>query len=1194
MGKIHCFAKTQKLQKGRIRMSKPRNYLKVLVLLGWLLPLALFAGDTGKITGRVVDKETGNPLPGVNVILEGTSYGAATDENGEFMILFVPPGLYTVKFSFIGYAEEAVSNVRVTIDLTTNMYTIEMTPEAIRGEAVTVTAEKPIIEITATNEVRVVRQEDIQNMSVRGYTDVAALQTGVVVDAGGNLHVRGGRTDEVGYYVDGVYVNNSYTLGRSGDVPNLSLEEVSFQSGGFGAEYGSANAGIIQTTTRTGGNQLEITLEGISDAFVGSADPSVEKPFAFSYGYNLLSGAVGGPIPGMNWIRYFGSFEQTKMADASPTNAVFPVYEGELDPVTGIPVTDETFTDLNGNYVWDQGEPYVDANNNGKYDPYLNIDINDIKFKYGPKPNNGLDRFSFAGNLLFDFQPLLGQAWKLKVGGSAYSNERTNYTHSYSLFNYYNTASTAAGIGTDGDLKLRFNKSISTFGSFYARLTGNVPGMEKMFFSLQYSRSQEGYSSFDPVFKKGYGTWVWDDGTVSEEKLPYLQNGKREDLFNPVWIYEDTAGNQFTRDYWDPDTNLSLVQVSYDTVWINPLFTDVGSRPIPYQELANFHRAGRAGVSYTKRNTSRDTYKGSITWQVGSHELKIGGEYQKNVIRYYRMARSTSLSRYFWNNRAYSPTQDIYTWDPTYNDGAGAKLKDYKGDGIPDYLQDPDDTWNPLNEDGEPYFGPDGVYGTADDLPGADQFTHQDYMADYIQQAYGSAYAENIGWDVTGRKKVDSGTDKARRPIIGAFYIQDKFEIKDMILNLGVRYDYIDPANKIFNPETGGRNNIVIAQGNVLAETVYAKDLNGNGEFDPEEYLYSTPTDEDQVGKPHRIPSKVRSLWSPRIGLAFPVTDKTVFHAQYGKYFQQPELNRMFISYTRFIQNLTQGNFTISANPDLQPVETTQYEIGFKQMLSQDVSIDATVFYKQMTGYVQIRNVAARPTGYAIYVNGDYGTVKGLSLSFKTRRIRNVMVDVNYTLQYAGGTGSSASGLYRIAWQGGNNPTYVSPLDFDQRHTGSIQLDYRTGARSRLPLFGTNLLLRFGSGLPYTPSKPRTEIFGGQINYQPTAAFNSAYMPWSFQLDMKIDKSFRLGRYTLNVFVWILNALDRQNIDSVYPSTGLPNSDGYLNTPEGEKWLSSVALGGSDFGQRIYTAALENPYNYNIPRQVRIGFRVDL
>ncbi|MFQ6604734.1 MAG: TonB-dependent receptor domain-containing protein [Fidelibacterota bacterium] len=1146
-------------------------------LLIFFLPLALFAGDTGKITGRIVDSENGNPLPGVNVVLQGTSYGTASDANGEFKVLFVPPGIYTVKLSFIGYADITIENIRVTTDLTTNMQTIEMTPEAIQGEAINVVAVKPLLEITATNEVRVVRSEDIQNMPVRGYANVAALQTGVVTDAAGNLHIRGGRTDEVGFYVDGVYVNNSYTLGRAGDVPNLSLEEVAFQSGGFGAEYGSANAGIVSTTTKTGGTKLEGTFEAITDG-LGASDPSVEKPFVYSYGYNLLSGAVGGPVPGLRWLRYFGSMEQSSMLDADPSAGRVPYYTGDLNPMNGMPDNGEEFTDANGNTVYDEGEAFVDADGDGEYDPqdYLKVDPKDFAYKYGPKPNNGQDRTSFAGNILIDFRPLVGLPWKLKVGGSTYNSKRSSYSHIRSLFNFYNTASTADGVGTTGKLKNRFLVSESFFNSFYTRLSGNVPGFEKMFFTAQYSTSQEGFTRYDPVFKEGFGTWVWEDGTVSDSEIPFIQFGKYYDNKNPSWVYLDSLGNQVTATGWSPDTTLTFVKIDYDTTWINPLYSTIGSEPIPYQQLANYNLAGESFQTYRKRRTSRNTLKGSVTWQLGDHEIKFGGEYSKNTIRYYNLGRGSSLTAYFLkSNKAYSPTQDIYRWDPTLNDGAGALVRDVAGDGTPDYLQDPTDAWDNVDRNG------DG------------DVNHDDYFDEYVYQAFSSAYAENMGYDVTGQKEVNSGTDKAREPVIGAFFVQDKFEIQDMILNLGMRYDYIDPANRIFNPETGGRNNIVITSGNTIAETVYAKDLDNNGTLDPDEYKYDEPTDEDGTGKPHQIPAEIRSLFSPRVGLAFPITDKTVFHATYGKYFQQPELNRMFISYTRFVQNMTQGNFTTNANPDLQPVENTQYEVGVKQMLSPSVSVDVSVFYKQMTGYVQLRNVAASPRGYALFVNGDYGTVKGLSLAFKTRRMNNVLLDLNYTLQYAGGTGSSATGLYRIAWQDGNNPTYISPLDFDQRHTGSFMVDYRTGKRALISDFGANILLRVGSGLPYTPVQISTEVLGGNNAYYPTAAFNSATMPWRVNVDLKLDKSFTVGGVRFNAFFWVLNVLDRQNVLDVYPGTGLPNDDGYLSTPSGRQYLQNYALGGETYGADLYKSNVDDPANYDVPRQVRVGIRVD-
>ena len=78
-----------------------------------------FAGQTGKISGRVTEAGTGNPLIGTNVIVDGTSFGAATDENGEYFIINLPPGMYSVTFSMIGYAEYNATAVSVSMDVTT-------------------------------------------------------------------------------------------------------------------------------------------------------------------------------------------------------------------------------------------------------------------------------------------------------------------------------------------------------------------------------------------------------------------------------------------------------------------------------------------------------------------------------------------------------------------------------------------------------------------------------------------------------------------------------------------------------------------------------------------------------------------------------------------------------------------------------------------------------------------------------------------------------------------------------------------------------------------------------------------------------------------------------------------------------------------------------------------------------------------
>ena len=128
--------------------------------------------------------------------------------------------------------------------------------------------------------------------------------------------------------------------------------------------------------------------------------------------------------------------------------------------------------------------------------------------------------------------------------------------------------------------------------------------------------------------------------------------------------------------------------------------------------------------------------------------------------------------------------------------------------------------------------------------------------------------------------------NKARTPIIMAGYFQDKYETDDLILNLGLRYDYIDPANKVFNPLTGGNSNIVINSEGYLAETVYYNDINGDNTADPSEYTSAIPTDDDQTGLVHQVAVKPSKQISPRIGIGFPITDRTAFHATYGKYLQ--------------------------------------------------------------------------------------------------------------------------------------------------------------------------------------------------------------------------------------------------------------------------------------------------------------------
>jgi outer membrane receptor protein involved in Fe transport len=399
-------------------------------------------------------------------------------------------------------------------------------------------------------------------------------------------------------------------------------------------------------------------------------------------------------------------------------------------------------------------------------------------------------------------------------------------------------------------------------------------------------------------------------------------------------------------------------------------------------------------------------------------------------------------------------------------------------------------------------------------------------------------------------------------------------------MNMGIRFDHINPKNfTLRDPSV-----VVLDSLGSISETVYMDD---QGNYSSPEPTYDADgVLVDGTGVAQLNAREAFNLLSPRLGFAFPVTDRTVFHAQYGKYVQNPQLNRLFLSYLRFAANLSQGNYTVSGNPELDPVRVTSYEVGFKQQLSNNSSIDLTVFYKQMTDYVQIRNVdEAKPVVYARYLNGDYGSVKGLSASFQLRRTGYIQAFVNYTLQYAGGTGSTGTSQYKIAWQDGNYPSFVSPLDFDQRHTGSINVDFRTTKKDRLSEAGINLLFTFGSGRRYTPMEINSAVFPGTSD-TPIASLNSGTMPWVFQLDTRLDKNWYFGPVKLNTYLWVKNMLDRANVRDVHDGTGQPDYDGWFNTPSGQAWLDNP-----DNNEDLYRLRMNTPANYETPRTVLLGVR---
>ena len=275
-------------------------------------PVAERAEIYGKIAGRVVDAATGDPLPGVNVVLDGTTQGTATDLDGEYVIIRIRPGTYSVRAQFIGFQTQVIANVEVVIDQTTRV-DFRLGEEVLVGEEVVVTAERPIVQVDRTTTTAVVGEEQLEALPVMGINDAINLQAGVV-----DGRFRGGRSGEVAYLINGIPINNAFNNQASFEIEQNMVSNLQVISGVFNAEYGQAQSGVVNIVTkdipdRWSGNLLAYAGTMVSnrslDFLTRTSAPgdnlTVNDFTTQSYSYNELSPlrnltdlqfSVGGPL----------------------------------------------------------------------------------------------------------------------------------------------------------------------------------------------------------------------------------------------------------------------------------------------------------------------------------------------------------------------------------------------------------------------------------------------------------------------------------------------------------------------------------------------------------------------------------------------------------------------------------------------------------------------------------------------------------------------------------------------------------------------------------------------------------------------------------------------------------------------------------------------------------------------------------
>ena len=215
----------------------------------------LVAQTTGKISGTVTDAETGEPLPGANVVVEGELIGAATDNNGRFHVINVRPGEYTVIVNVIAYKPIHVENVRVSVNRTFSL-DVKMTPTVLEGETVTVTADRISFKRDQTSTIKNVSSDQIKELAIESMGAVISMQAGVVAG-----HFRGGRSTEVTYMIDGIQVDEAFSgQNTTVEIEPEAVQDLEIITGTFNAEYGRAMSGVVNIITKDGGNNFEGSL----------------------------------------------------------------------------------------------------------------------------------------------------------------------------------------------------------------------------------------------------------------------------------------------------------------------------------------------------------------------------------------------------------------------------------------------------------------------------------------------------------------------------------------------------------------------------------------------------------------------------------------------------------------------------------------------------------------------------------------------------------------------------------------------------------------------------------------------------------------------------------------------------------------------------------------------------------------------
>ena len=709
---------------------------------------------------------------------------------------------------------------------------------------------------------------------------------------------------------------------------------------------------------------------------------------------------------------------------------------------------------------------------------------------------------------------------------------------------------------------------------------------------------------------------------------------------------------------------------SFDHVLSNALVNGEARWSTPEMNVNSlWYNMGLPDNSYYDIDENRLRFTGSASADIGDHAISFGFEYEQKTDRYYRV-----IPEFMWSNARQLVNRHLIGFEQFYVDDEIQNTHPNSDDVLlisTFYDQsENNDAYTTFGKNIREILGlgvNDLVFidGIEDpemlslDLFSADEALMGDdyYLYYYGYDHMGNEVNEQVSFDDFLNDQDENGNYTRRvgpfQPLYSAAYIQDKFSLDDIVFNVGVRIDRYDANQEVLVDKYSLYPTITKSE--LAGEVPSFSDYEHPGNIGDDYVVYANSiTDQTQImgyrdgddwydasGVPVTDPSVLDAgvgvtpflknpnhnsdenagltgeafedytpqiTVMPRISFNFPISDEAMFFAHYDILSQRPSTaNRTNPMQYLFLADNAGG----VANGNLKPERTTDYEVGFKQAMTKYSAFTISAFYRELDDMIQITRVAAAyPMPYTHYDNIDFGTVKGLSFGYDLRRRNNVQLTATYTLQFADGTGSSATTAEKLIQEGLPNLRTTLPLDFDQRHNISANIDYRFGfgskyngpilfGRQLLEGVGANLLVAAGSGTPYSQQTEATEEakYGVPIRTTLEGSINGARKPWSFRADLRINKDVKMKisedrNLTMDIYMLVENIFNTANIIDVYRYTGNADDDGYLSSAVGQDDMNKNYEDPMAFYDQ-YGLKMNNPNHYSRPRLIKLGMQVN-